>query len=183
MKKKDIQMKNVVPNSRTLPPASATNWLRYLQHALVVILILSGVSFAQIPPDRDGLLNAEGLGQAKYAEMNGYPGPKHVLDLADKLKLTAEQKKSVQVFYDEMSTRAKELGKQIVGIEKELNDAFAQGFVNQKSVGNDAEEIGRLRGRLRAVHLVAHMKTKAVLNESQIALYRKLRSAGEEAKH
>ena len=81
------------------------------------------------------------------------------------------------------STRAKELGKQIVGIEKELNDAFAQGLVNQKSVGNDCEEIGRLRGRLRAVHLTAHMKAKSVLNESQLALYRKLRSAGEEAKH
>ena len=151
--------------------------------ALAALLVFCTASLAQVPQDRDALLNADGMNQASFAEMNGYPGPKYVLDLADKLNLTAEQRKSVQESYTEMITRAKELGKQIVGIEKELNDAFAQGFVNQKSVGNDAEEIGRLRGRLRAIYLVAFMKTKAALNESQIALYRKLRSATKQTKH
>ncbi len=139
-------------------------------------LFIFHFALSQVPPDKEGLLNAEGMGQAKYAEMNGYPGPKHLLDLADKLKLSADQKKSVQSFYNEMSTRAKEIGKQIIRIEQELNDAFAQGLLSEKSIRSDCEEIGRLRGKLRSVHLVAHLKTKQVLNESQIALYRKLRS-------
>lgn len=140
---------------------------------------LLNFSLAQVPPDKDGLLNAEGMGQAKYAEMNGYPGPKHVLDLAEKLKLTEEQKASVQAFYREMSTRAKEVGKQIIQIEQELNSAFAQGLVAEKSVRSDCEDLGRLRGKLRAIHLVAHLKTKEVLGASQIAMYKKLRSEGE----
>jgi len=149
---------------------------------LIMMLTIACV-FAQIPPDKDGLLNAEGMGQAKYAEMNGYPGPKHVLDLADKLKLTDDQKKSIQSFYDEMSTRSKEIGKQVIRVEQELNDAFVQGFISEKSIRTDSEEIDRLRGKLRAVHLVAHLKTKAIMNESQIAMYKKLRSAGAEQKH
>ena len=147
-----------------------------------ITLFINNFAFTQIPVDKDGLLNAEGMGQAKYAEMNGYPGPKHVLDLAYKLKLTDDQKKSVRAFYDEMSTRAKEIGKQIVRIEQELNDAFVQGLLSEKSVRSDCEEIGRLRGKLRSLHLIAHMKTKNVLNENQIALYRKLRGAGAEQK-
>ena len=137
---------------------------------------VSHFALAQIPPDRNVLLNGEGAGQAKYAEMNGYPGPKHVLELADKLTLRDDQKKAVQGFFNEMETRAKEVGKQIVRVEQELHDAFVNGLVSEKSIRSDAEEIGRLRGKLRAIHLTAHLKTKGVLTEDQIRLYRKLRS-------
>ena len=34
------------------------------------------------PEDLAGLLNGEGRGMAKAAELNGYPGPVHVLELA-----------------------------------------------------------------------------------------------------
>ena len=164
-------------------PKSNPRLLSCLLLFLISIFLCSSISSAQIPSDKDGLLKAEGMGQGKYAEMNGYPGPKHVLDLGDKLKLTATQRKSVQKFYDEMNTRAKELGKQIIQIEQELNDAYANGLISEKAVQNDCEEIGRLRGKLRAIHLAAHMKTKVVLNETQIALYRKLRSEGGDQKH
>jgi Spy/CpxP family protein refolding chaperone len=133
---------------------------------------------AQIPADRDVLLNAEGAGQAKYAEMNGYPGPKHVLDLADTLKLNQMQKKKVKEIFNEMESRAKELGQRIVRIEEEMNTAFRQGLVNEKSIKDDSEQIGRLRGRLRAVHLVAHLKTKELLSKEQRDLYKVLRNAG-----
>jgi hypothetical protein len=150
---------------------------RLLQVCIFSFCLLN-FALSQVPPDKDGLLNAEGMGQAKYAEMNGYPGPKHVLDLAVQLKLGEEQKASVQSFYNEMSLRAKEVAKQIIQIEQELNSAFAQGLVVEKSVRNDCEEIGRLRGKLRSIHLVAHMKTKEVLSATQIAMYKKLRSEG-----
>src|SRR5687767_11125254 len=35
--------------------------------------------------DVDGLLAGSGMGYAKAAELNGYPGPMHVLELAEKL--------------------------------------------------------------------------------------------------
>jgi hypothetical protein len=37
-----------------------------------------------------------GMGMALPAELNGYPGPAHVLELADKLELTPDQRASVQ---------------------------------------------------------------------------------------
>ncbi len=140
---------------------------------------------AQIPPDRDDLLKGQGAGQGMFAEMNGYPGPKHVLDLADKLKLPESQRKSIQGIYNDMQTRAKELGERIVNIEEELDEAFKNGLVSDKSVRDDCEQIGKLRGRLRAVHLAAHLKTKMVLTEQQIESYKKLKSTekSSETKH
>ena len=39
-----------------------------------------------------------GMGLALAAELNGYPGPSHVLELADKLKLSAEDKAALVAF-------------------------------------------------------------------------------------
>ncbi|MBI4548098.1 MAG: hypothetical protein HY707_08965 [Ignavibacteriae bacterium] len=128
------------------------------------------------------MLNAEGMGQAMVAEMNGYPGPKHVLELAKELNLTDQQKKSVREAYEEMRARARELGKRIIDIEQEMNDAFRNGLVSAKSLSDDAEQIGRLRGRLRGVHLVAHLRTKDILTTKQLELYKKLRKTESEGK-
>lgn len=123
------------------------------------------------------LLNGEGAGQAKYAEVNGFPGPKHVLELADSLVLSVDQRKSVKLIHEEMLGRALEVGKSIVKIEEEFNGAFKDGLITAHSVNRDAEEIGRLRGKLRAIHLNAHLKTKALLSAKQITTYMRLRNA------
>ena len=141
------------------------------------------VALAQVPEDRDGLMKGEGMGQGKFAETKGYPGPKHVLDIADKLQLTDVQKQSVQAIFTEMGTRAKELGARIIDAEEELNTAFVEGLVAETTVRENCEQIGRLRGRLRAVHINAHLKTKKVLTQKQIDLYKKLRSSEGEQKH
>ena len=140
-------------------------------------------AIAQVPSDRDGLLAAEGMGQAKYAEMNGYPGPKHVLDLSKELQLTEAQRKSVQEIYNEMKARATDLAERIIRVEEELNDSFKSGMVAEKSVRDDAEQIGKMRGRLRSVHLIAHLKTKNVLMPPQIEQYKKLRAASDTQKN
>jgi hypothetical protein len=41
------------------------------------------------------LLKGEGMGMAKAAELNGYPGPTHVLTLAKELALTESQLQQV----------------------------------------------------------------------------------------
>jgi Spy/CpxP family protein refolding chaperone len=133
---------------------------------------------AQVPADKDALLNGEGAGQAKYAEMNGFPGPKHVLELADTLNLTKEQKESMQKLFDEMAEKAKSLGKKIVELEEQLNDDFEKGTATEASVKRTSVAIGELRGELRAVHLNAHLKAKKILLPQQIELYKSLREIG-----
>lgn len=159
-------------NTINLKPATDIFYLLLLTFALG-----TQCAIAQIPTDRDGLLAAEGMGQASYAEMNGYPGPKHVLDLAKDLQLTDAQKKSVQEVYNEMKTRATDLANRIIRVEEELNEAFKSGMVAETSVRDDAEQIGKLRGRLRSIHLIAHLKTKKILTPQQIEQYKKLRAA------
>ena len=132
---------------------------------------------AQIPGDREALLNGDGNGMASYAELNGYPGPKHVLDLAVKLALTAMQRHDIREIYNDMLTRAHVLGKMIVKVEQELHYAFNSGMLSQESVEEDAESIGRMRGTLRGIHLAAHIKTRELLTKKQIESYIAIRKA------
>jgi hypothetical protein len=50
----------------------------------------------------DDLKNGRGIGLALAAELNGYPGPLHVLELADRLALTENQKASIQYLFESM---------------------------------------------------------------------------------
>ena len=157
--------------------------MKLLLFTFVFSVCFFNIASAQIPEDRDGLMKGEGMGLGKFAETKGYPGPKHVLDLSEKLQLTTAQKQSVQTIFEEMKTRAKDLGERIVDAEEELNTAFVEGLLTESTVRENCEQIGRLRGRLRAVHLNAHLKTKKVLAPKQIDLYKKLRSSEGEQKH
>lgn len=151
---------------------------------MIFTLFSSNFSLSQVPTDKDALLNGEGAGQAKYAEMNGFPGPKHVLELADTLKLTKEQKELMQKLFDEMAEKAKSLGKKIVELEEQLNDDFKKGTATEASVKRTSVAIGELRGELRAVHLNTHLKANNVLTSEQISLYKSIRGIGKaEEKH
>ncbi len=46
--------------------------------------------------DVDNLLNGKGAGYARMAELNGYPGLRHVLDLRSQLNLSAQQIKEIE---------------------------------------------------------------------------------------
>ncbi len=144
---------------------------------LLGICASSVMASAQIPSDRDVLLNGEGAGQAMTAEVNGYPGPAHVLEHTTDLGLSQKQIQAVLKIKEEMLSRAKELGKRIVQIEQELDEAFKSGMLNERSIRDDAEQIGKLRGRLRAVHLTAHLQTKGILSQAQLEKYPGLKTA------
>lgn len=125
--------------------------------------------------DIAALLNGEGMGLAKPAELNGYPGPRHVLDLASELKLTAEQRRRIQIVFERMSAAAKQLGAELVERERQLDQQFARGGIDANQVGAETATIGALQALLRATHLAAHLETKAVLDPDQIARYQQLR--------
>jgi Spy/CpxP family protein refolding chaperone len=152
-------------------PVRADNPSPYAGQQIRTIKALSAEEIA-------GLLKGDGLGFAKAAELNGYPGPRHLLDLGDRLKLTAEQRQQVQAIFDRMSAAAKPLGAEAVDRERRLDQLFQTGAITPEQLATETAAIGDLQGRLRAVHLAAHLETRALLNPDQLALYRQLRGYG-----
>jgi len=126
----------------------------------------------------DGYLNGRGLGYAKAAELNHYPGPRHVLDLANKLALTPEQMRQTQAIFETMKAQAIALGKQLVAKEKDLDRQFAHDSIDAVSLQGLLSEIGTLQAKIRYAHLVAHLEQKALLTKQQIQLYDQLRGYG-----
>lgn len=117
------------------------------------------------------LIGGHGMGFARAAELNSYPGPRHVLDLAGELKLTSEQTTALNRVFDAMKTAALPLGHELVAREAELDRLFTGRQATADAVLALTREIGRLQGELRAVHLNAHVATAGILLPGQIALY------------
>jgi Spy/CpxP family protein refolding chaperone len=130
---------------------------------------------ALAPEDVAALLAGDGMGFALAAELNRYPGPRHVLDLADSLALTTTQRDAVEEIRSRMRKRAVELGAGIVAAEATLDSLFADASIDEGSLREGVTEIARLEGELRATHLLAHLETRAVLTEHQVARYAALR--------
>ena len=129
-----------------------------------------------LPPERVADLRAgRGAGYALAAELNRYPGPTHVLELKDRLGLTAEQERATRDVFTAMQREAQTLGEQLVELEAQLDAAFAGGKATAAEVGRLTEAIAAVEGRLRAVHLAAHLEQRSLLTEAQVALYDTLR--------
>jgi hypothetical protein len=121
------------------------------------------------------LRRGEGMGMAKAAELNGYPGPAHVLQLTAQLGLTDAQRRDVQAIFGRMSAAAKPLGGELIAREQVLDQLFAKREITPERLAAETAAIGELQGRLRSVHLAAHLETRALLNPDQIARYEQLR--------
>ena len=120
----------------------------------------------------------KGLGFAKAAELNQYPGPAHVLEMAEKLGLSEEQTTQTQAIFRAMETQASALGKQLVEKERELDRQFVSGSINATSLKALLSEIGVLQAKIRYVHLSAHLEQKLLLSQQQVQLYDRLRGYG-----
>lgn len=123
----------------------------------------------------EDLLAGEGMGLALAAELNGYPGPKHVLELADSLALTPEQLAETQGVMAAMQEAARRLGKNVLEEERALDRAFADGTVDLPALTEATTRIAALRGKLRAVHLAAHLAVTDLLTRHQVHRYQTLR--------
>lgn len=157
---------------------------------LAAILVVSGAAGASESPyagqqqrgvkalsehQVEGYLDGRGMGYAKAAELNAFPGPRHVLDLAGELDLTPEQARRTRALFSAMKTRAAALGAQLVDKEKELDRRFATGAIDSASLAELVSDIGALEAKIRQVHLQAHLKQKALLEARQIRAYAELR--------
>jgi Spy/CpxP family protein refolding chaperone len=123
----------------------------------------------------DGLLNGRGMGLARAAELNHYPGPRHVLELATELQLTPRQRTGTQAAFERMRDEAVRLGRQIVERERELDAMFAKGEIDARRLHEATGRIARLQGDLRAAHLAAHIMMRRLLSPQQIMKYDELR--------
>ncbi|MFO7853634.1 MAG: Spy/CpxP family protein refolding chaperone [Paracoccaceae bacterium] len=129
--------------------------------------------------DVAALLAGEGHGFALPAELNGWPGPAHLLDLAEPLALTAEQVAAVETIFGAMRAEAKRLGADYVAAERALDAAFAEREIDSARLAALTAEAGRLRAELRRVHLEAHLAARPLLTRHQIHEYDRLRGYGE----
>lgn len=121
------------------------------------------------------LLAGKGMEQAKAAELNGYPGPMHVLELAGPLALSAAQKQASEALMNQHKAEARALGTRLVEAERDLDSAFADRQVNAAQVDALTRQIGLLQAQLRASHLHTHLQQAGLLTPHQINLYADLR--------
>ena len=125
--------------------------------------------------DIEELRTGKGWGLAKAAELNGMPGPVHLLQMKDEIDLSDEQLPRIEQLYDDMTNQAIPLGKELIELERSLDEAFATGSIDEEKLAGLVEEIGRVYGELRYVHLAAHLKTRDILTHAQMTQYNRLR--------
>ena len=125
--------------------------------------------------DVEELKAGKGWGFAKAAELNGIPGPLHLLEMKEEIVLTEEQIKKIKVIFKAMKAEAITFGNELVSAEKKLNIFFAEQKNDQDELKEMLMDISEITGELRFVHLNAHLKSLKILTKAQVNLYNELR--------
>ena len=129
------------------------------------------------------LWSGKGMGLAKAAELNGYAGPAHVLELASQLDLTPEQLTATKKLHQSMQSKAITLGRLIVEREEKLDRMFAAKVASSESITALLGDIGNLQATLRTTHLDAHLTQAKILTAQQSEHYSQLRGYSATATH
>lgn len=160
---------------------------------LALVALLAAPAAAEIQPyagqdardiaslsedDIAAILAGEGWGLAKPAELNGYPGPAHVLELAAELELTDEQTASVQAIFEDMKRAAMSAGAEYVASEEHLTKMFRAGHAEPDMLAALLQSSAGALSRLREVHLAAHLAVTPLLSDDQKETYARLRGYG-----
>jgi Spy/CpxP family protein refolding chaperone len=142
------------------------------------IKALSGEQIADLRAGR-------GMGLALAAELNGYPGPRHVIDLAEPLELSDRQRADVERLFEAMHAEAIRLGERVIETEAALDRAFAERTIALADIDALTDSIGEAQASLRAAHLKYHVATLTVLTPEQAELYAELRgyTSADAARH
>jgi len=119
-----------------------------------------------------------GFGMAFAADQNGYPGPLHVLELKDRLKLSADQEAKMQRLMHAMFSESKPKSTRLLEAEAKLRRLFAERAADDAAVRTAVGEIERARSEVRLVHLLTHLKTRDLLTEDQRRTYHEARWGG-----
>jgi hypothetical protein len=123
----------------------------------------------------EDLRAGRGMGLAMAAELNGYPGPIHALELADGLQLTGDQKLRLQQLFEDMKAEAIAAGERLITREQALDQEFSGRTMTPERLVSLTASIGETQGELRAVHLKYHLTTAELLTADQRRRYAELR--------
>jgi hypothetical protein len=164
-----------------------------------VVFLLAGSALAQQPyaglqnrsiktlsEQQIADLNAgRGMGLALAAELNGYPGPIHAIELADQLHLSPDQVNKLRALFEAMKAETIPLGVSLIAQERQLSDSFANRTISLTSLETATHTIGTTQATLRAAHLKYHLSTAEILTPAQVARYNELRGykSGESPPH
>jgi Spy/CpxP family protein refolding chaperone len=124
-----------------------------------------------------------GMGLALAAELNGYPGPMHVLEMADALDLSDQQRAKMQELFTAMKAETIPLGERLITQEAELDKAFAGKTITAATLAVSTEAIGATNAALRQAHLKYHLLPVEALTQAQIQRYAELRGYKGGAQH
>lgn len=127
------------------------------------------------------LLGGQGMGLAKAAELNGYPGPAHALEHAQALALSEEQRRSTEALMQAHKARARSLGAELVQAEQALDAAFAQRTVDAAALARLTAAVGAKQAQLREEHLRTHLDQTALLTAPQVRRYAEVRGYSAQA--
>ncbi|BBI99005.1 hypothetical protein FGKAn22_06980 [Ferrigenium kumadai] len=133
--------------------------------------------------DVESYLAGKGMGLAKAAELNGYPGPSHVLALAGELNLSPAQKQQTEALFRAMEAKAKQIGGALIDEERKLDRLFASKAVTAESLTQTLRRIGELQAQVRQAHLESHLAQTEILTPEQVTTYMKLRGYGSPVKN
>jgi len=125
--------------------------------------------------DLDELRRGGGWGLALSAELNGMPGPAHLLDLRDEIGLSTEQIVQIETIYAAMKAEAQATGLRYIEAERAIETAFREGRLDESGLRALVDEAESARAELRFIHLSRHLSTPPLLTEDQIARYNRLR--------
>jgi hypothetical protein len=122
-----------------------------------------------------GLLAGKGMGFAKSAELNGYPGPAHVLELASQLRLSEDQVVQTRALHAQMEAEAKAAGRSLVEAERELESLFRERTATPQRLTESLNKVATLQAKVREAHLKAHIEQTRLLSAQQVSQYNVLR--------
>jgi hypothetical protein len=126
-----------------------------------------------------------GMGLALAAELNGYPGPLHVIELGDQLGLDDAQRTKMRSLLEAMKRETIAIGDRLIEEERELDRAFLSKSITPESLEAITRRIGATQAALRAAHLKYHLATVETLTRHQVMRYAELRgyAAGHKPHH
>ncbi|WP_299735838.1 hypothetical protein [uncultured Roseobacter sp.] len=125
--------------------------------------------------DLEEIARGGGWGLARAAELNGVPGPTHLLELADQIGLSEQQRDDIEAIREQMQADAITAGERFVAAEQALDAAFQQGAPDAEALEQLVAKTGQARAALRLVHLNAHLLTLPLLTDAQVGQYSVLR--------
>lgn len=127
------------------------------------------------PGDIAELKRGGGWGLAKAAELNGVPGPAHLLEMKDEIPLADAQVSAITEIYEGMKTRAIKQGERFLTLERKLESHFQNRTITDSILRSSLKAIAEARKELRYIHLATHLQTPKILSPDQIEKYNALR--------